>query len=124
MIINLTLIIQAINFFVFYLLLRVFLFRPVLAVIESDNTREQVLYNQIDQQNKDMDTKREEQELLFTSFRQSCKKNFPQQLASLPVLDIPESDQQLTDVLFDEKSLQSLVEALRNSLEKEIKNVH
>lgn len=50
--INATILIQAFNFFITYWMLRLFLFKPIIAIIDHENADKKTLLDIIDQQQK------------------------------------------------------------------------
>jgi len=60
--INATLFIQAFNFFITYWMLRLFLFKPVITIIEHEKNQEIVKLDIIDQQKKSLEIQEKERQ--------------------------------------------------------------
>jgi hypothetical protein len=60
--INLTLIIQIFNFLMVYYLLRFFLFKPTIKVIEEENNQKTAMLESIDQQKKSLEVQKKERQ--------------------------------------------------------------
>lgn len=123
--VNATLIIQMFNFFITYCMLRLFLFRPVIAIIEQEQAQENVVHTLIDQQKKSLEIQEKErqhrwlicQEYFVTHQPRSStqKKHF---LSDTTVYDSelvnPTPSDTITNAIAD----------VRNALEEKIKHVH
>jgi hypothetical protein len=62
MTINGTLLVQAFNFMIVYLMLRFFLFKPVISIIEHEKAQENAMLDSIDQQMKSLDIQEKERQ--------------------------------------------------------------
>lgn len=60
--INATIFIQAFNFFIVYWMLRLFLFKPIIAIIEHENAEEKAMLDIIDQQQKSLEIQEKERQ--------------------------------------------------------------
>ncbi len=58
--INATILVQAINFFIVYWMLRLFLFKPVVTIIEQENAEKSSLLSIINQQQKSLEIQEKE----------------------------------------------------------------
>ncbi len=62
MTINGTLLIQAFNFMIVYCMLRIFLFKPVISIIEHEKAQENSMLDSIDQQVKSLEIQEKERQ--------------------------------------------------------------
>ena len=60
--INATIFIQAFNFFIVYWMLRLFLFKPIITIIERENADEHAMLDVIDQQQKSLEIQEKERQ--------------------------------------------------------------
>ena len=60
--VNATLFIQMFNFFTVYWMLRILLFKPVIAIIEHEEAQEKAMHGIIDQQKKSLDIQEKERQ--------------------------------------------------------------
>src|SRR5436190_23065298 len=70
---NVTLLIQACNFFVVYWMLRAFLFRPVIAIINNEHAETATLMNIIGQQKKSIEIQEKERQHAWYTCREYFK---------------------------------------------------
>src|SRR5579872_4472939 len=83
--INATLLVQIVNFYLFYHLVRFFLFKPAVAVIDSENNEMALLTGLVDQQKKSIEIKEKEHQHFWVTVQGYFKKHQPvltHQLAS------------------------------------------
>jgi len=123
--VNATLIVQMFNFFITYWILRLFLFKPVVAIIERENAQETVLHDIIDQQKKSLEIQEKERQRHWFM----CQEYF---VAHQPH-SLPQKKQFLSDTsLYDTEMVTSTsgdntahtISDIRNALEEKIKHVH
>ncbi len=81
--INATLIIQAINFFIFYIVLRRFLLKPAIAIISHEEQEQESVKNIIVQQEQSLMLKEKERQKYWHDCRVHFKK-------SRPSIDMPQ----------------------------------
>ena len=120
--INATIIIQAFNFFLVYWMLRFFLFRPVIAIIEHGHAEKQALLDIIDQQRKSLEIQEKEQKRHWYI----CQQYFTihQPLQHIPLLS---SEQHVTEPTIhpiSNEELASIIFDIGKTLEEKIKHVH
>src|SRR5436190_23273717 len=60
--VNATLFIQMLNFFIVYWMLRILLFKPVVAIIQQEEIQEKSLHDIINQQKKSLDIQEKERQ--------------------------------------------------------------
>ncbi len=78
-----TLVIQAINFFIFYILLRTFLLKPAIAIIRHDEQEQETVKNVVAQQEQSLILKEKERQKHWHICRVHFEKNRPS-------IDIPQ----------------------------------
>ena len=94
--INLTLMVQAINFFLFYLILRVFVFKPFVAIILQDEADKKRLESSIQQERQMMAAQEGANKQAWQAFQQQCElptviklPEITKKEVSLEALEIP-----------------------------------
>ena len=121
--INATIIIQAINFFIVYWMLRSFLFRPVVTIIDDEHAQKFLILSIIDQQKKSLEIQEKERKRnwfacqeYFSAHRPSTDKAefFASELPNVGFVSSGAS----TDTIKD------LVAETYAQIEEKIKNVH
>ena len=75
--INVTLVIQIINFFITYKVLNAFLFRPAIDALETKQKKKDALQNQIDTQEEELITIEKEKVEAIVTFQNHVKKCYP-----------------------------------------------
>ena len=75
--INATLVIQAINFFIFYMVFSKFLLKPAIAIIRHDEQEQESVKNVISQQEQSLMLKEKERQKHWHNCRVHFKKNRP-----------------------------------------------
>lgn len=121
--INATLIIQIGNFLIVYGMLRLLLFKPVVAIINQETAQENALLDIIDQQKKSLDIQEKERQRHWFACQEYFAVNQPilsqkRQFIS----ETAEDDSEIVGTpLID---LASTVTDVRTALEEKIKHVH
>ena len=106
--INITLVVQAINFFIAYWVMRIFLFKPALQVIEGEQAQQTRLNTIIRQQEQSITIKEDERQKHWQACRDYFRDNKPfidlRKLAikEIPEVSLPVVRQELVDKLADE----------------------
>lgn len=80
--VNATLVIQAINFAIAYIVLRTFLFKPAIAVIQHEQEEQEAIKNVIGQQEQSIELKEKERQKHW----QLCRSYF---VKNRPPVDVP-----------------------------------
>ena len=75
MTINGTLFVQIINFFIAYLIMRTFLFKPVIAIIHSEKTEQERLHATLEALKMSVDLAQQEYAQLWTTFHASVSSD-------------------------------------------------
>ena len=122
--INATVFIQALNFFIVYWMLRLFLFKPVIRIIEHEEAQEHAMLNIIDQQKKSLAIQEKERQRHWYICQEYYLQNQPYtSQETLPLSDITECSTQLVSPLSPHDIADTITKA-RTSLEAKIKHVH
>jgi len=123
--INATIFIQAINFFIVYCILRIFLFKPVVLVIDHEQDELLALLGLINQQKKTIEIQEKER----LRYRYDCHEYFKNHGPDLFQQD--DVSDEGNPVLFEdslspsiEKDITVLVADVYKELEEKIKHVH
>ena len=120
--INATVIIQAFNFFIVYWMLRLFLFKPVIALIEQEGAQEASLLDMIDQQKKSLAIQEKERQRIWLLCQEYFAAHRPLTI-SFSFSDVTEDDleQQKKPSV---EMIAGMVTTLQAALEEKIKHVH
>lgn len=110
--INCTLLVQAVNFFCAYLLLRYLIFKPVLAIIAQENKEQQKLETTIEDSLLTIEAKKETKAVQW----RACQRFFAQ---TSPLPEDPSSRVGTGSI-----SMPELPESSEEQLEKEIAAIH
>lgn len=122
--INMTLIIQAIHFCIVYCMVRYFLFRPVIAIIEHKNAQQDALNAIIDQQKKSLAIQEKERQNNWTICREYFSLHQPD-LFHQKQSFFDEKEYEIPTV--DSSSIEPITATatqLSSALEEKIKHVH
>lgn len=123
--INATFFLQLINFYVFYWMIRIFLFKPAVDVIDREHSADGMLADIVAQQKKSIEIKEKEHQRSWYLCREYCKQQSP----DLSVRTDFMVDDATTTPVGHEFSNQSqdivpLIEHVYTKLEEKIKHVH
>ena len=122
--INATTLIQAFNFLIVYWMLRIFLFKPVIAIIEHNDAEARSLADIIDQQQKSLAIQEKERQKHWFL----CQEYFTLHQPYQPVNTLSTSPLQSNPKIITQKisteSMAQLVCDVRKVLEEKIKHVH
>lgn len=121
--VNATVFAQALNFFITYLMLRHFLFRPAVTIIEHENAQELALRDIIDQQKKSLEIQEKERQRHWYI----CQEYFNIHRPSLYQKTFSASDE-TEDVtlnpLLSHDAISEIIGTASKTLEEKIKHVH
>ena len=115
--INITLVVQAINFFIAYWVMRIFLFKPALQVIEGEQAQQTRLNTIIRQQEQSITIKEDERQKHWQACRDYFRDNKPfivltkLAIKEIPEVSLPVVRQELVDKLADETQ-QALIQKI------------
>jgi hypothetical protein len=122
--INATIIVQAFNFFVVYWMLRIFLFRPVVTIIEHEKIQENALIDIINQQKKSLEIQEKERQRHWYICQEYFKTHQPHIFPMiLSLSDETENDTEIIDTL-SPLVLADTITQVHSILEEKIKHVH
>jgi hypothetical protein len=122
--INATLIIQIFNFLIVYGMLRLLLFKPVVAIIDRETAQENALHDIIDQQKKSLDIQEKERQRNWFTCREYFAINQPNLSQKKQfIADTPEDEAEITSTVLTD-NLAHTVAQVRTALEEKIKHVH
>lgn len=122
--INMTLMVQAINFGITYWIVRYFLFKPVITIIEREQAEEHALHDVIDQQKKSLEIQEKERQRNWTLCQEYCTIQQPQ-LSHQKQSFLDEIEYGMPNI--SSPSAQAIAHAatqLSSALEEKIKHVH
>ena len=122
--INATLFVQMFNFFIVYWMIRILLFKPVVAIIEHEQAQEKSLHDIINQQKKSLDIQEKERQRNWYA----CQEYFALHQPSLShrqqlILGSTEHDTEIINTVSDD-TIANTITDVRNALEEKIKHVH
>jgi hypothetical protein len=118
--INVTIIVQAVNFAIVYWLLRTFLFRPVIKVIDTELSDKGLLLDRIHHHKKVIENQEDERERLWRSCREYFRLNKPYIHQQRVLVDIYKE----VDYTSDSSNVIELIKEIQRNLEEKIKHVH
>jgi hypothetical protein len=122
--INATIIVQAFNFFIVYWMVRIFLFKPIIAIIDHENAEEQGLLDIISQQQKSLEIQEKERQRHWYI----CQEYFNTHQPYRPVdfFFAPEKIEEISTITHElsPDDVAQITADVRNRLEETIKHVH
>jgi len=122
--INATLLVQAFNFFIVYWMVRKFLFKPIVAIIEHQAAQENALYDIIDQQKKSLEIQEKERQQHWSICREYFSIHQPPLfLKKNDLSDETEYDTEIPSSLSAD-AITTTIAHVSNALEEKIKHVH
>lgn len=122
--INGTLFIQAFNFFITYWMLRFFLFKPVVAIIEHEKTQESAMLDIIDQQKKSLEIQEKERQrhwYICQEYFNTHQPYIPQE--PLSVTDTTQDNTPALDTLSPD-AIAHIIADVHGVIEEKIKHVY
>jgi len=123
--INATLFVQMINFYIFYLIMRKWLFKPVIAIIDVDNTKKSHLMHTIEDQRITIENKEKERQEQRHSNRAYFQKHWPFNTetvhTSVPLYGETNSTADMHKEMY---GIDDMVQEIKKKLEEKIKHVH
>jgi hypothetical protein len=122
--INMTLIVQSVNFCIVYLMVRHFLFKPVVTIIEREQSEEQALHDIIDQQKKSLEIQEKERQRSWVLCQEYCTIHQPQLVHQRQSFC---DEIEYSSPTISSPSTQAIAHAatqLSSALEEKIKHVH
>ena len=122
---NATLIVQAFNFLIVYWMLKTFLFKPAVAIIEHEQSQYDSLLTIIEQQKKSLEIQEKERRHHWYTCQEYFNQHKPTD--SLSTADLPdtiESTIEGTVTPLSDETITDIISQTRASLEEKIKHVH
>jgi hypothetical protein len=121
--INATIVVQAFNFFIVYWMLRRFLFRPVVTIIEHEQAHENAMLDIIDQQQKSLEIQEKERQRHWYI----CQEYFTLHQPQLPTQSLLDENDEVHPVEIAPASpdeIAHIIADTRGIIEEKIKHVH
>ena len=126
--VNATLFVQAFNFCIVYWMLRIFLFKPVITIIEHEKAQEAILHDIITQQMKSLDIQEKErqrhwficQEYFFA--HQPSSSIQKKHLLSDKKIDNRDNNELMNH--FSNETITQTIADVHNALKEKIRHVH
>lgn len=124
--INATLLVQAVNFSVFYVLIRSLLFKPVVHIIETDAGEVAKKIDAIGQQKKSIDIKEKERQHYWQLNRDYLKSQWPMHDLHTDLMRCDQgiSPKELFKTEHSDDEINCMIEQIKTHLEEKIKHVH
>ena len=123
--INATFFIQIINFYAFYWMLRIFLFKPSVDAIDQEHNVDEMLADVVYQQKKSIEIKEKEHQRSWYMCREYCKQQSPDLSTKADFMiddtSLTHSGEMLHKTTED---ITPLIEHVYTKLEEKIKHVH
>lgn len=122
--INATFFVQVFNFVIVYLMLRFFLFKPVITIIQQEEDQEKSLKESIDQQKKHIALQEKERQRNWQICQEYLilhRPSFSQEKYLTLDMDTNEPEQTLS---LSAQDINNIVIDVRTVLEEKIKHVH
>lgn len=120
--INATIFVQAFNFFIAYWMLRLFLFKPVVTIIEHEKAQHIAMLDIIDQQKKSLDIQEKERKRHWYICQEYFNTNQPH-IPPKKYSDETEFEAEIISPVSDDTIAATIIHA-RNALEEKLKHVH
>lgn len=121
--VNATLFIQMINFFIVYWMLRLLLFKPVVAIIQHEQAQEKALHDIIDQQKTSLDIQEKERQRTWYACQEYFAMHQPSFSQRQLIVESTEYDTKVAHPISAD-SIAHTITDVRNALEEKIKHVH
>jgi len=123
--INATVIIQAINFFIVYVMLRFFLFKPAVSILDRECLEEETLLGMVNQQKKSIEIQEKERQRYWYVCREYFKTHHPSRtMYDMVDFHDPIRFDNSTIVPMAHDAVIELAAHIYKNLEEKIKNVH
>lgn len=121
--VNATLFVQAINFVIVYWMLRLFLFKPIVTIIEHEKSQENAMLDIIDQQKKSLEIQEKERQRYWYTCQEYFLLHQPDlsQKTSF-FLDATEDDGEPSPVVSPD-TISTMITNTHDLLEEKIKHV-
>lgn len=121
--INATVFVQAFNFFITYWMLRFFLFKPVVTIIEHEKTQENAMLDIIDQQKRSLEIQEKERQRHWYICQEYFNIHQPHLPKEISSADDTENNTQKDDILSPD-AIAHIIADVHGIIEEKIKHVH
>jgi hypothetical protein len=121
--INATVFVQALNFFITYWMLRIFLFKPVISIIEYEKAQEIAKLDIIDQQKKSLEIQEKERQRHWYICQEYFNIHQPYQPQEIFIADITDNNTEQYDKLSSD-AIAHIIAETYSIIEEKIKHVH
>ena len=122
--INATIVVQAFNFFIVYWMLRRFLFKPVIIIIEHEHAQENGMLDVIDQQQKSLEIQEKERQRRWYSCQEYFASHRPLLIKESLFCDEKSELDTLKTTVPSTDVVDRVVADMRTVIEEKIKHVH
>ena len=122
--INVTIVVQAFNFFIVYWMLRRFLFTPAITIIEHEQAQENAMLAIIDQQQKSLEIQEKERQRHWYVCQEYFTLNQPQLLKQSSLLDENDATFITQTAQLSSDEIARIIAETRSIIEEKIKHVH
>ena len=122
--INATIFIQAFNFFIVYWMLRIFLFKPVIGILDHEAAEEKSMIDIIDQQKKSLEIQEKERQRHWYVCQEYFAIHQPYQHAELFLIADTLEYQPIHVHELSTNEIGHIITDVRTTLEEKIKHVH
>lgn len=121
--INATVFVQAFNFFITYWMLRSFLFKPVIAIVEHEKAHENAMLDIIDQQKKSLEIQEKERQRHWYICQEYFNTHQPQLPQTSSVADDIQDNTASCDITSPDE-IAHIIADTQSIIEEKIKHVH
>ena len=121
--INATVFVQAFNFFITYWMLRFFLFKPVVTIIEHEKAQESAMLDIIDQQKKSLEIQEKERQRHWFICQEYFNIHQPHLPKEKSCADSTDNNTQQPDILSPD-AIAHIIADVHGIIEEKIKHVH
>lgn len=121
--INATIFVQVFNFMIVYWMLRFFLFKPVIGIIEHEKSQENTMVDIINQQKKSLEIQEKERQRHWYICQEYFNTHQPHLLKETPFLSDDTLDHDISVELAPE-AIAHIIADVEGIIEEKIKHVH
>jgi hypothetical protein len=121
--INATIFVQAFNFIIVYWMLRFFLFKPVIGIIEHEKMQENTMLDSIDQQKKSLEIQEKERQRHWYICQEYFNTHQPHLLKETPFLT-DDTQHNETIVELAPEAIAHIIADVEGIIEEKIKHVY
>ncbi|HLW73294.1 MAG TPA: hypothetical protein VKR54_04580 [Candidatus Babeliales bacterium] len=122
--INITIFVQAFNFFAVYWMLRLLLFKPVIAIIDHEKTQETAMLDIIDQQKKSLEIQEKERQRHWYICQEYFNIHQPYLPKEMLFLSDATQDSPAQPTSLSTDEIAHIIADVHSIIEEKIKHVH